>query len=100
MAFDIVIKFIYGRDVYGKKHPAFMYSLAANLSNEPINSMFPSGSMKKAIDGLAKVFGGHIGAASVTPPTRQNWSRYSSQDLYRPSEAILAFFGRTFEMTS
>jgi hypothetical protein len=77
-----------------------MYSLAANLSNEPINSMFPSGSMKKAIDGLAKVLGGHMGAASMTPPTRQNWSRYSSQDLYRPSEAIFAFFGRTFEMTS
>ena len=49
-----------------------MYSLAANLSKEPINSMLPSGSMKKAIDGLAKVFEGHIGAASITPPTLQN----------------------------
>lgn len=49
----IVMRFIDGKLVYGKKQPALIYSLAANLSNEPINSMFPSGSIKKAIDGLA-----------------------------------------------
>lgn len=68
----IVIKFIWGRLVYGKKQPALIYSFAANLSKDPISSMFPSGSIKNAIEGLAKAFEGHIGAASMTPPTLQN----------------------------
>jgi hypothetical protein len=49
----MAIKFIDGNEVYGKKHPAFTYSFEANLSKEPINSILPSGSIKKAIDGLA-----------------------------------------------
>ena len=57
-----------------------MYSFAANLSNDPINSTFPSGSTKNAIEGLAKVFGGHMGAASMTPPTLQKCSMYSSKE--------------------
>jgi hypothetical protein len=42
-----------------------MYSLAANLSKEPINSTLPSGSTKKAIDGLANVLGGHMKANQI-----------------------------------
>lgn len=57
MARDIVIRFICGRLVWGKKQPALMYSFAANLSKDPISSMLPSGSMKKAMDGLARVLG-------------------------------------------
>ena len=81
IALLIVIKFIYGKLVYGKKQPALLYSFAANLSKDPINSMFPSGSKKKAIDGDASELGGHIGAASITPPILQKCSIYSSQFL-------------------
>lgn len=56
--------------------------------------------MKKAMDGLARVFGGHIGAASMTPPTLQKWSIYSSQFLYKVCYAILTFFAMTFLTTS
>jgi hypothetical protein len=41
-----------GKLYCGKKHPAFTYSLAANLSKEPISSTLPSGSIINDILGL------------------------------------------------
>jgi hypothetical protein len=62
--------------------------------------MLPSGSTKNAIEGLANIFGGHIGAASITPPILQKCSIYSSQSLNKVGYAILTFLGRTFFKTS
>ena len=63
------------------KHPALIYSLEANLSKDPISSIFPSGSIKKAIEGDANYADEHIGEASITPPILQKCSIYSSQFL-------------------
>jgi hypothetical protein len=49
----IVIIFILGKLYYGKKQPAFIYVLAAKRSIEPIIVIYPSGWIKKAIEGLA-----------------------------------------------
>lgn len=58
-----------------------MNSFAENLSKEPIKSISPSGARKKDTEGLTTCAGFQDGAASITPPTCQNASRYSCQDL-------------------
>ena len=76
----MVYMFMFGKDYCGKKQPELMNSLAANLSMEPISVTSPSGSTMKAMDGLAIWLDKHVGTASMTPPTRQNYLRYSSQE--------------------
>lgn len=77
-----------------------MNSFAENLSKDPIKSISPSGATKKETEGLTTCLGLHEGAASMTPPTCQKASMYSSQFLYKDGMAILTFFGNNFEMTS
>lgn len=71
MDLQIVIMFMFGSDYCGKKHPALTYYLAVNLSIDPITSTWPSGSIIKAILGLAIEWLRHVGAASIIPPTLQ-----------------------------
>jgi hypothetical protein len=68
-----------GSDCCGKKQPALMNSLDANLSIDPISSISPSGSIKKLRDGLDICVERQVGEASITPPTRQKSEIYSSQ---------------------
>ena len=96
----IVNRFIWGRLVCGKKQPALTYSLAANLSKDPMISMWPSGSMKKAIEGLDIWLIEEIGDASMTPPILQKCSINYSHDLNNVFYAILTFLGSTFLKTS
>jgi len=67
-----------GRDVYGKKHPAFIISFPSILSYEPIMLTFPSGSIKKDMDGEC-ISEADVGIASITPPCLQNAVMYSYQ---------------------
>ena len=95
-----VVRFIAGKLVCGKKHPAYTYSLAWNLSYDPRISISPSGSIINAIEGLDTLEGAHKGAASITPPCLQNFSMYASKVLKRLGMAILTFLGRILLMTS
>jgi len=54
----------------------------------------PSGSIKKAMLGLAIWWLRQVGDASMIPPTRQNDDMYSCQDLKRFGIAMIAFLGR------
>jgi hypothetical protein len=48
----MVIMFILGRDIYGKKQPVFIHDFAVNLSIDPSTLQSPSGSIKNAMLGL------------------------------------------------
>ena len=63
-------KSIYGREVCGKKHPAFTKSVPEYLSKVPISLMKQSGSIKKETEGAFTSDGFKFGgAASITPPS-------------------------------
>lgn len=68
MDFEIVNKFMLGRETWGKKAPTFRNSFPENLSKEPIKSISPLGSMKNDIEGDEIWLGRHVGLASIIPP--------------------------------
>jgi len=72
-------------------HPAFWYSLAANLSIDPISYTLPSGSITKETEGAPICMLRQVGAASMTPPTLQKFWRYSYHPLYSLPMASLTF---------
>lgn len=49
---QIFNKSIEGSDVYGEKQPALTNSALENLSNDPMSTISPSGSIKNETDGL------------------------------------------------
>ena len=73
-----------------------MYSLAANLSTEPISWTSPSGSTTKEIEGLAIWFDKQVGTASITPPTLQKASIYSAQLWNKDFIGITTFLASIF----
>jgi hypothetical protein len=79
---QIVIIFILGKEIYGKKHPVLIFGLAENLSIDPKIRQPPSGSIMNAILGLDNWWLIHVGAASIKPPTLQKDCMYSFQFLY------------------
>ena len=85
---------MFGSDYWGKKQPELMYSLAANRSTDPRSSISPSGSTMNEIDGDDIWLDKHVGTASMTPPTRQNCSRYSSQLWYKVFIGMTTFLDK------
>ena len=78
---QMVMRFIFGNDYCGKKQLEFTCNCAFTRSIDPTIYVLPSGSIKKAMLGLAICYLRHVGAASIIPPTRQNAAIYSAQVL-------------------
>ena len=91
---QMVIIFMFGSDYWGKKQPELTWLWAFTLSMDPTICVLPSGSMKKAILGLAIYYLRQVGAASMIPPTRQKETMYSAHVLYRVGMAMMTFLGR------